>query len=477
MVYDYDLAVIGGGAAGLVTSKFAAGVGKRVVLIEKSRLGGECTLYGCVPSKALIRSAKVHFEMNHADGVGLDPDLSSPVSGSKVLARVRAVVDRVYEGHRPEVLERLGIRVIIGNTRFTDDHHVEIDGKGLSAARFIICTGSSPLIPGIPGLETVPYLTNETLFDIEHLPRSTIILGGGPIGIEIAQAFSYLGVNVTVVEMGEQILTREDRELSALLATRLAGQGMTLRTGAKAVAVTGSPEGVELTVEDRDGVRSPIHGGTLLVALGRKANVDSMNLDAAGVDYSAHGIKINRRLQTTTGNIYACGDVTGPYQFSHMAEYQARTAARNALFPFKGSVDYRHYLWCTFTDPEFAHAGLTEEEARHRYGDRIRIYRWQYRDIDRAKTEAEEFGVGKFICDRSYRLVGAHILGPRAGELIHEAQIAKTLGIPFYKLDSIIHIYPTFSDIVKQSAKMAHIDRLQNNLFIRMARTVFGRKS
>jgi pyruvate/2-oxoglutarate dehydrogenase complex dihydrolipoamide dehydrogenase (E3) component len=477
MTYDYDLAVIGGGAAGLVASKFAAGIGKKVVLIEKSKLGGECTLYGCVPSKTLIRTANAYHQMKQVDALGLDAGLPRPVPDDRVLSRVRSVVGRVYEGHRPEVVERLGIRVITGSPRFTDRHSVEIDGKKLSAGHFIICTGSSPLIPAIEGLDTVPYLTNQTIFDLERLPQSTIVLGGGPIGIEIAQAFSYLGVGVTVVEMEKQILVKEDRELSDLLADRLASSSIALRTGMKAISLAGGGGTVELTVEDRRGAQSIISGETVLLALGRKANTDSLNLEAAGIEYSPKGIKTDERLRTTARNIYACGDVAGPYQFSHMAEYQARIAARNALLPFKGRVDYRNYIWCTFTDPEFAHAGLTEEEARQQHGDRVRIYRWQYGDTDRARTEAEEFGIGKFICDQSYRLLGAHILGPRAGELIHEAQIARSLGIPFYKLDSIIHVYPTFSDVVRQPAKLAHIDRLQNSFFVKIAKTVLGGRS
>lgn len=476
MVYDYDLVVIGGGAAGLVASKFAAGVGRKVALIEKSRLGGECTLYGCVPSKTLIKTARVFHELNDTIRVGLDVKQPIQITKEGILPHVRSVVEAVYEGHTPEVIERLGIWVIIGSPRFRDNHRLEIGDTMLSARTFIIATGSSPLVPSIPGLDSVPFLTNETLFGLRRLPGSLIILGGGPIGIEMAQAFSYLGVVVTVVEMGAQILVREDRELSGLLADRLSRQGVALRTGSKAVAAAWIDNSVELTVEEPDGRRSRIEAEALLAAVGRRGNVNSLGLEAAGVEYSQKGIKVDERLRTTAGNIYACGDVAGPYQFSHMAEYQARIAARNALLPLTQAADYSNYIWCTFTDPEFAHAGLTEDEARERTGDRVRVFRWRYGDTDRGRTEADEFGVAKFICDRSYRLLGAHILGARAGELIHEAQVIKTFGIPFHKLDSVIHIYPTFSDVIKQPAKMSRIDRLQGSFLVRAARKLLVRK-
>jgi len=475
--YDFDLIVIGGGAAGLVASKFAAGVGKRVALVEKSRLGGECTLCGCVPSKSLIKTAKAYDRVSHIDDLGLDRVLTPAVQGEAVLARVRRVVERVYEGHRPEVLEGLGVHIVFGSPRFLDSLHIDVAGRSMSAARFVICTGTSPLIPPIDGIEAVPYLTNQTLFNIERLPRSIIILGGGPIGIEMAQAFNHLGVVTTVVEAADRILLKEDREMSDILAGRLLDQGVLLRTGSQVVRLEAKEDSVDLTLKDGTGRQDHLRGETILVAVGRKANVDGLGLEAAGVDYSQEGIAIDRRLRTTAKNIYACGDVTGPYRFSHMAEYQARIATQNALLPVKRKADYRNYLWCTFTDPEFAHAGLTEDEARKRCGDSIRVYKWAFKDIDRAKAEAEEFGMAKFICDRSYRLVGAHILGSRAGEMIHEAQIVKTLGIPFHRLDSIVHAYPSFSDVVKQPSKLCHIEKLRKSLTVKIAARLWsGRK-
>lgn len=474
MRYDFDLIVIGGGAAGLVASKFAAGVGKRVALIEKDRLGGECTLHGCVPSKTLIRSAKAHRLIVKAGAVGLEEGQARAVPDEKVLTRTMRVVERVYEGHGPEVLEGLGIRLIMGSPRFCDNHRIEIEGRYFTAKSFIVCTGSSPLVPPVEGIESVRYSTNQDLFDMKRLPRSMIVVGGGPVGIEMAQAFTYLGVKTTVIEAASRILQKEDEELSDLLAERLIEAGLVLRTRSKAIRAAARESGVELTIEDENGRSEQLIAEALLVASGRKANTEDLGLEAAGVAHSPKAIIVDRKLRTTTRNIFACGDVTGMYQFSHMAEYQARIAAWNALFPFRRTSDYRHYVWCTFSDPEFAHAGLTEAEARERYGSSIRVYKWAYRDIDRGKTDAEEFGMAKIICDRSYRIVGAHILGSRAGELIQEAQIIKTFGIPFHRLDSIIHVYPTFSDVIKQPAKACHIDKLRNSLWVKVAERIFG---
>ena len=477
MAYEYDLIVIGGGAAGLVASKFAAGVGKRTALIEKGRLGGECTLYGCVPSKTLVRSASLLHQMNRLHSKGLAPSGPCRVSTQGVMAHVRSVVEEVAQGHGQEKLERLGIRVIFGDPSFVDNHVIRINGRAVSARSFIVCTGSSPLVPPIEGIDRTPYLTNQNLFAMESLPQSMIVLGAGPIGIEMAQAFAYLGVAVTVVEQAEQVLIREDRELANLLSSRLSEQGIHLRMKTKAVRLADQMGAAALTVEDATtGRQEVITASAILVAVGRKANVDGVGLEAAGIDFSSKGIKTDRRLRTTAGNIYACGDVVGPYQFSHMAEYQARIAARNALFPLKTSADYGNYAWCTFTDPEFAHAGLTESEARQAYGERIKVFRWRYNDTDRARTEAEPFGMGKFVCDNSYRLLGAHILGERAGDLIHEAQIVKTQGIPFHRLDSVIHVYPTLSDVVRQPAKMSRIERLQSSLFVKVARGLLSRR-
>lgn len=468
--YDYDLIVIGGGAGGFVSSKLASGLGKRVAMIEKDKLGGECTLYGCVPSKTLIRTSQLAGEIRNSKRYGLAIEPHPHINTDGVMPHVRSAVQKVYDSHLPDAFQKLGIDILFGPPRFIDNHQVELNGKRFSAKRFIIATGSSPLIPPIEGLNTIPYLTNETIFSLKKLPPSLIVLGGGPIGAELASAFNLLGVSVSIVEKFEQILIREDRELVARLSKKMMEDGINLLTGYTPLKFSMKDGQITLALQDAKNQTKEIQAGAVLVAIGRQANVEGLDLEKAGIEYTLKGIRTDPTLRTTAPNIYACGDVAGPYQFSHMAEYQAIIATQNALFPFKKRVDYRNIAWSVFTDPEIAHAGLTEEEARKVHGDHIKIYRYEYSNIDRGKTDAAGFGMSKFICDPKGMLLGAHILGARAGEVIHEAQVAKSLGLPFYKLYSVIHIYPTFTDMVKHPAKLCYIDRLQNNPFLKILR-------
>ncbi len=470
--YDYDIIVIGGGAAGFVSSKLASGLGKKVAMIEKDKLGGECTLNGCVPSKALINTSRIARKLIDARRYGLRINSHIQINTDHVMEHVRSVVQRVYDGHRPEVFQKLGIDVLFGAPAFIDNHQIQLNGKRISAKKMIISTGSSPLIPSIEGIDTVPVYTNQNIFNMERLPSSMIILGGGPIGSELGSAFNLLGVDVSVVHKYERILNKEDVELVDVLTSQMKEEGLKLITGYKPLKVAMEDDKITMSIQDSNNLVQKISAESLLVSVGRKANVEGLHLEHAGVEYTIKGIKTSNSQQTTASNIYACGDVAGPYRFSHMAEYQAKIATMNAILPVKKQVDYKNAAWTTFTNPEIAHAGLTEEEARNHYGDRIRVYRQEYRNTDRGKTDVSEVGLGKFICDPGGRLIGAHILGERAGELIHEAQIAKSLGIPFHKLYSVIHIYPTFTDVVKHAAKLCYIERLQNNTFLKFMRKI-----
>lgn len=465
MEAKFDVLVIGGGAGGFVSAKFANGLGKKVAMIEKERLGGECTWTGCVPSKALIHaassSAKVENVMNH----------------------VRSVRERVYNSHPPESFEALGIKIIMGAPTFVNDHTVRVNDTTISAKKIILATGSSPFVPpplipsdsrsesyrGIEGLDTVPYLTNNNFFDLEKLPESLVIMGGGPIGVELACALNKFGVRVTVVEMQEHVLAREDKQLAELLQEKMRGDGITILTGNKVVGVAKREGGVVATCEDNFGKKTEVSAQRLLVATGRKPNVDGLGLEAAGVAYDRLGITVNKYLQTSAKHIYACGDVVGPYQFSHMAEYQAVVATRNALLPFKKKVDYdKNKIWVTFCDPELASCGMNELEVRERYGDRIRLYKIEYKTIDRAMTDSVDFGLAKFVCDRKGRLLGAQVLGPRAGEVVHEVQVARRHGISLAKLDSVIHAYPTYCDVTKKAARLCRVELLRDNFFIKL---------
>ncbi len=439
--YDFDLVIIGGGAAGLIGAKTALGMGKRVAIVEASRPGGDCTWHGCIPSKTIIRVAHMAHVIKHATRWGLSLQ-GGTLSTQEVLRYVRSVRQRIYQSHTPEALEALGIKVLLARARFLSPQEVELQGQGTLRARyFLLATGSSALVPPLEGLQEVPYLTNANIFELEALPASLLILGGGPIGIELAQAFNRLGVQCTVVEMFERILPREDEEPVALLSRHLQAEGLRLLVRTKAIKAEKTPQGIALLVEGPAG-REKLRAQGLLVAVGRVANTEGLGLEAARVEHSPRGIKTDRHLRTTAPNIYAAGDVVGPYQFSHMAEEQALTAVLNMFLPIKRRMSYAQVLWCTFTDPELAHLGLTEQEARERLGRSARVFRYDYQRMDRARTDGAALGLAKYILDAKGRLVGAHILGPSAGETIHEAQLLRALGIPFRKAGPVVHAYP-----------------------------------
>ncbi len=472
--YDYDLLVIGGGAAGFVSSKLARGFGKRVGMVDKAKIGGDCTWFGCIPSKTILMAAHIAHQTRRLEDFGLKTKHPIELNTDGVMSHVRSIVEKVYNSHLPEAFEELGIDVIHGEPHFIDNHTVSIGDMRLSAKRFIISTGSRALIPSIEGIDETPYLTNKTVFNLNTLPRSMIVLGGGPIGVELASALNRLGVDVTIVEMMDRILPREDEEMVEILSDLLKEEGVRILTNTTATRLSRGKNGnIILSIRDRDDKTSEIESAAILIAVGRRPNLEGLNLEAAGVKYTPKGIVTDDTLKTTASNIYACGDVIGPYQFSHMAEYQAITATTNAFLPIKKKVDYTHVIWSTFTDPELAHAGLTEKEARERYGDGIKVYRYRYSDIDRARTDRTESGMSKFICDRSDRLIGAHVLGRCATEVIHEAQLAKSLNIPFYKIRSVIHAYPSYTDVLRQPAKLCYIDRLQRNPFIKLLKKLF----
>lgn len=470
--FDYDLLVLGGGAAGLVSSKVARGFGKSVAVIEKGKLGGECTNFGCVPSKSLIRAAKAAHELKHLDSLGLTTEAPIAIDTGGVMRHVRSIVEKVYNTHLPESFKTLGIDLSFGAPRFTDSHTVVMDGKTITANKIIIATGSGPLIPAIEGIDTTPYLTNNTVFSLDTMPRSMVVLGGGPIGIELASAFSRLGVETTVVEMADRILFREDRELSDMLAGKMRGEGLKIMTSAKVVKLSGDASQVTLSVEGKDGQRKDITAQSIFIASGRKPNLDGLDLEKAGVRYNSNGIEVDDWLRTAAHNIYACGDVAGPYRFSHMAEYQAVLACSNAFLPVKRRADYSDVIWCTFTDPELAHAGLTEEEARAVHGDAIEVLRFDYSKIDRARTDIEEFGMSKIILDKTGKIIGAHILGVHASEVLHEIQLAKHFNIPFERIWQAIHLYPSYSDVIRQPSKYHYAAKMGNNPIIKLLKKV-----
>ncbi|MHC4396365.1 MAG: FAD-dependent oxidoreductase [Planctomycetota bacterium] len=470
-MYDYDVVVIGAGSAGLVACKLANGLGRKTALIEKRKIGGDCTWFGCIPSKTLIKSANVAHQMTRLKEFGLEPNGPVELNADKVMSHVRAVVQADADGFPPENFEAEGIDIIFGGPKFLDEHRIELNRRVISSKKFILCSGSRPFVPAVEGLEDIDYLTNETVFDLEILPESMIVLGAGPIGIELSAALKRLGVKITIIQRSV-VLKKEDRELADRLAEKLRAEGITILTGTQVSKFTHKQDKITATIKDAQGQRD-IEAESILVAVGRRPNIDELALEKASVEFDAKGVKVDEHLRTTAKNIYACGDVVPPYLFTHIAEYEAVIATTNACFglPIK-KTNYKNVVWCTFTDPELAHAGLTEQQAQERYGNKIKVYRWEHKDVDRAKTDLEENGLTKIVCNRTGKILGIHILGHNAAELMHEVQLVKSLKKPFSRIASVIHAYPSYSDAVRQPAKKCYIDILQNNFFIKLVQGI-----
>ncbi|KAF0154825.1 MAG: FAD-containing flavoprotein [Syntrophaceae bacterium] len=471
--YDYDLIVIGAGIAGMVSAVTANGLGKRVAVVEKNRVGGNCTNTTCIPSKTLIRLSHVRHDISHLQRLGLLSDSAGKIQGRKIMPHIRRIVKRAYEKDLPETFEAIGIKIITGAATFLDSYRISVNGQIVSARTFIIATGTSPLIPNIPGLPSVNFLTNETLYDLEDLPRSILILGGGVDGLEYASAFARLGVETTVVEMATRLLPSADRELVNQLLGSLRTEGIRLLTGAKAVNLQSRQDRIVLKVQRQDGlneVNEEIEADSVLVAVGRKPGLERLDLEKAGVSFNARGIMTDRRLRTTAPNIYACGDIAGPYQLATTAEAQAIVAATNALLPVKRSADYSNNVYVVFTEPPLAWIGLTEEEAHERYGRKLTTYRFSYSGMRRALIDGNEVGMAKILCDGRGRIVGAHILGEGAAEVIHEFQAIRFFNKPLYKLQELTHAYPTYAQaIVGRASQLAFLDRMASNPFVDLA--------
>lgn len=472
--YTYDFLVIGGGGAGLVAAKFARSLGKKVLLIELDKLGGECTWTGCVPSKAIIKSgyAALIAQQLARYGVATTEPIAFDTTG--VMAHVRSVVQEIYNTHTPESLRALGIDIEFGAPRFLSNHQIYINGKTISFAKAIITTGSHAFIPPIEGLKDVPYLTNKSLFALDSLPESIIITGGGPIGCEMASSLNRLGVKVTLIESHERLLMQEDPELVDRIQKLMRDEGVIIHTSWRANKVTRIGDTITFDCTDNAGKPHTIAAHAVLIAVGRRPNVAGLDLEKAGVAYTEKCITVDETLRTTAKNIWAAGDVVGPYLFSHVAFYQAHRATQNALLPFcRKKVSYDDVVWVTFTDPELANCGMTEPEARDKYGNTIRIYRREY-TFDRAVVDRESHGICKIICDKKGYILGAQILGTRSGEIIQELQAAKVFGKKFTELFKIMHAYPTYSEVIWHAANDAYVDKLKRNPFLRFIHSICG---
>ena len=461
-VYDYDLGIIGGGAAGLTAAAGGAQFGAKTILIEKSAaLGGDCLHCGCVPSKTLIRTAEVRALMARAGEFGLPAAALPPVDLGAVMDRVQAVIDRIQQHDSPARFCGLGAEIRFGEPVFRDDHTVELDGKRIAARNWIIATGSGPVVPPIEGISAVPHWTNDTVFRQRTLPPRLIVLGGGPIGLEIAQAFGRLGSRVTIVEFMDQILGPEDADLAEILKNRLESEGVKIHTGMKALRAEPNNGAIRLKIAAAAGNCLPVFldADALFVAAGRRPNIAGLGLEAAGVTFTPRGIPTDLRMRTNIRHIYACGDVNGQLPFTHVAGYEAGIALTNALLRLPRKADYDKIGWCTYTDPEVASIGLNEKRAR-KAGVDYRVIEEPFDMNDRAWAEGESGGKIKLLLTPGGQFLGCQIIGHHAGELIHEWVVMMSGGVKLSAMAGAVHIYPTLSEISKRVAGRPFAEKL-----------------
>jgi pyruvate/2-oxoglutarate dehydrogenase complex dihydrolipoamide dehydrogenase (E3) component len=446
---ETDICVIGAGSGGLSVAAGASQLGARTVLIEKGKMGGDCLNYGCVPSKALIAAGHAAHAIRVSGRFGIAPGVPS-VDFRGVHDHVHGVIAAIAPNDSVERFTGLGVTVLQATARFTGPSEVEADGTRVRAKYFVVATGSSAGVPPIPGLDTVPYLTNETVFDLTEGPEHLIVIGGGPIGCELAQAHRRLGAEVTVLEMFA-ILGKDDPEVTGVVKRRMREEGIALREGIKIVGVAPDEAGVSVEIE-QDGAVERIAGSHVLVAAGRSANVGGLNLEAAGVKYSKKGVEVDARLRSSNKRIYAIGDAAGGYQFTHVANYHAGIVIRNVLFWLPAKANSPAVPWVTYTDPEIAHVGKTEAQAKKELNDNIRVLRFAIHESDRAQAERETDGLIKVVTDKRGRVLGASIAGARAGELLLPWVIAVEQKQKIGKMASIIAPYPTLSEVSKRVA-------------------------
>jgi pyruvate/2-oxoglutarate dehydrogenase complex dihydrolipoamide dehydrogenase (E3) component len=493
----YNVVVIGAGTAGLVTAAGTAGLGGRVALIERNLMGGDCLNFGCVPSKALISSARLIQQIRESEKWGLD-EQSPQFVFEKVFERMRERRAKIAPNDSQERFESLGVDVFRSEARFVNPYEIEVapspsalatasssvgeqsspPGRGgreepgqtqrLRARNFVIATGSRAVIPKIEGIENVPYFTNETIFDkLKQKPESMIVLGGGPIGCELGQTFRRFGIELTIVQRSDRLLPREDRDVADFLERRLINEGVRIIKSADTHAVATSDTGkIALEFLDRQSGRvaeRELFADVLLVAVGRRPNVRSLDLKSVGVAEGESGVCVNDYLQTSQSYIYAAGDVTGPFLFTHMADAQARVVVRNILVPFqflRQKMDYSVVPWCTYTDPEVAHVGLGENEAKEK-NVAYDLFVVPLEDLDRAVVESEDSGFAKILTAKgSDKILGATIVAPHAGDLLHEFVLAMNAKAGLGTIASTIHAYPTFAELARKAGDKYNKTRL-----------------
>lgn len=507
---NYDLTIIGGGSAGLVLAVASATLGKKTALVEKYKLGGDCLWTGCVPSKAMIKSAKIAHYIREAQKYGIEIN-DFKVNFDAVMEHIRRAQRIIEEEHdNPDRFRELGVDIYFGEGKFTSKTEFVLtpndvngdaeDTQTIQSDKFVISTGSRPAAPLIPGLDKINYLDSENVWHLSAFPQSLVVIGTGPIGIELGQTFHRLGSSVTILARGDRILKKEEPEISERLYQYLTEEGVNvlLHSDIAEVISANSPNGTvpgfarnsllagktksadrhhpalgEFKVRVRvEGEEMELPCQQILVAAGRKPNIEGLGLEEIGVKIGQKGIEVNDKLRTSVKNIYAAGDVIGHYLFTHVAAFQAKKIVRNLFFPLSSKIDYSVVPWTTFCDPEIARCGLTEQDAREKYKD-VDIFRVGFHDVDRAIAEEETKGFIKIVASKwRGKILGTHIIGPNAGELLHEFVLAMQHGITLRKISSMMHVYPTLADIAgKVSTKW-----LSEGSLIKKLRGMFGKK-
>lgn len=475
--FDYDSIIIGGGAAGLTASGISANVGAKTMMIERHRLGGDCTWSGCVPSKILLKAGKVAQNIRKASQFGLI-DSEPEINFKKVIQHVHSIRQDIYdEADDPKIYEDQHIEVVFGEASFKDAHTLEIkldDGKTrtVSSKYIFIASGAKAFVPPIEGLDSVEYYTNESLFEIDKLPEELLIIGGGPIGTEMSQAFTNLGSKVTVIDMNDRILINDDEELVEILMSELTTQGVHFEMKASVQKVSKKGEKIQVHIL-QEGKERVITGTDLLLATGRTPNTEYLNLENAGVRYGKKGINVNDSCQTNVSNIYAIGDVNGRYQFTHMSEHTAKVATTSALLKIPMKIDKKNVPWVTFTEPELAHVGQTEKQLKAD-NTKYEVYRFPYSKIDRALTENETAGMIKIFANKlTGKIYGATVVGSHAGEFIAEYGLAIKNGVSMRGIADTIHPYPSWALGARRAADQWYIKN-QSEWSVKLIKKVFG---
>jgi pyruvate/2-oxoglutarate dehydrogenase complex dihydrolipoamide dehydrogenase (E3) component len=454
----FDLIAVGGGTAGLVTAAGAAALGLRVALVERDALGGDCLWTGCVPSKALIASAKVAYQMRHAERLGLVGASPSHAFRS-VLHRVRERRARVARHDDPQRFRDLGVEVVFGSAELIGHERLAVNDRRLESKRIVIATGASAAVPPIPGLANAGHLTHATAFEQDDLPSHVTVLGGGPLGLEFAQVYRRLGAQVTVLEMLPQLLPREDAEAARVVQQALEEEGITIYVGTTVERVETTPNGAVVVARDASGAESRVPAGRVFVATGRRPATAGLGLESVGVELDNGAVKVDRSLRSSIPGIWAAGDVAGGPQFTHVAEYQAKLVLRNAVFPFTSKVDYSAVPAVTYTDPEVARVGLTEAEARQR-SSRVETYRYEFADLDRAIVDGHDVGFVKVVTTPRGKILGATVVGSGAGELLMPLVLAMKRGMKLRQLSQVMYPYPTMAEGIKRTADSYYRSKL-----------------